>query len=304
MRVLVTGATGFVGINTVKKLLEKHEVYVFVRNVEAAKAHFGEKVSIIYGDVLDTESLKSAFNKNLDAVIHIAGLISAHDLEKLYKVNRYGTRNVAKAAYEAGIENFIYVSSLSARGPDGFSRPISHYGNSKRLGEIEILNTYSFENVKILRPPIIFGPYDKGTLPLFRLAKYGISPSIDRIYSFLYIEDLVKIIVRLLEIQTNETKVFYASSFTVNFKDLAECLLETSDKKILKITPPMGLIKLAAKFSSKRSPFTKDKVREIAPKSWTCNNNTVKMYIDFEKRLEMCESIRKTYLWYRNNGWI
>ncbi len=304
MRVLVTGATGFVGINTVKKLLGKHEVYVFVRNVEAAKAHFDEKVSVVCGDVLDTESLKSALNKNLDAVIHIAGVISAHNLDKLYRVNRYGTRNVAKTAYEAGVKNFIYVSSLSARGPDGFNRPISHYGNSKRLGELEVLNTYGFNKVKIFRPPIIFGPYDKGTLPLFRLARHGILPSIDRIYSFLFIEDLVEIIVRLLEIKTNATKVFYASSFTANFKDLAECLLETSGKKILKIAPPLGLIKLAAKFSSKRSPFTQDKVREIAPKSWTCNNNTVKMYMDFEKRLKMCESIRKTYLWYMNNGWI
>jgi len=304
MRVLVTGATGFVGINVVKRLLEEHDVYVFVRNVEAAKRYFGEGVNAAYGDVLDVESLKRAFNKEFDAVVHIAGVISAHDLDKLYNVNRYGSRNVAKASYNSGVKNFIYVSSLAARGPDGFKSPVSHYGNSKRLGELEILNIYGFENVKIIRPPIIFGPYDKGTLPLFKLAKYGIVPVVDRTYSFLFVEDLVEVLIRLLELKFKDTKVFYASSFTVNFKNFAECLLKVSNKKVLKINPPMGLIKFLSKFSSKRSPFTEDKVREILPKSWTCENDSVKMCLGFEKWSEMCSSIGKTFLWYEENGWI
>ncbi len=304
MKVLVTGATGFVGINTVKGLLKKHDVCVFVRNVEAAKRYFGEKVSVANGDVLDVESLKKAFDKGFDTVVHIAGVISAHDLDKLYNVNRYGSKNVAKVACEAGIKNFVFVSSLAARGPDGFKGPISHYGNSKRLGELEILSVYGYEGVKILRPPIIFGPYDKGTLPLFKLAKNGVTPVIDRTYSFLFIDDLVEILTRLIEFKAKGTRVFYASSFTSHFKDLAECLLNTSGKKILKVTPPMGLIKIAAKFSSKRSPFTEDKVREILPKAWTCNNYTTKTYLDFEPQWDMCSSIEKTFEWYKENGWI
>ncbi len=304
MRILVTGATGFVGINTVKRLLEKHDVYVFVRNIEAAKKYFGKNVNIAYGDILDVESLKKAFDKNFDSVVHIAGVISAHNLEKLYNVNRYGSKNVAKVAHEAGVKKFVYVSSLSARGPDGFNGPISHYGNSKRLGEFEILNVYKFGNVEIFRPPIIFGPYDKGTLPFFKLAQYGIAPFMDRTYSLLFIEDLVKILIGLLELKVKGTNIFYASSFTVNFEELAECLLKISNKKVLKIKPPVGLMKLTAKFSSKRSPFTVDKVREIVPKSWTCNNDTIKMYINFEGCFGMCDSLKKTYLWYKKNGWI
>ncbi len=304
MKILVTGATGFVGKNTVNGLLKKHDVCVFVRNIKAAKRHFGENVSVAAGDVLDFESLKKAFDRDLDVVIHIAGVVSSHNLDKLYDVNRYGSRNVARAAYEAGVKNFVYVSSLAARGPDGYSGPVSHYGNSKRLGELEILGVYSFEGVKIIRPPIIFGPYDKGTLPLFKLAKYGIAPLIDRVYSLLFIDDLVEILKRLVDFKTKSPKVFYASSFTVHFNDLADCLLKMSGKEILKKAPPMGLIRIAARFSSKRSPFTKDKVREILPKAWTCDNDTIKTCLDFEPQWDMCSSIKKTFEWYEENGWI
>ena len=305
MRILVTGATGFVGVNTVKRLSEKHEVYVFVRNLDAAKEYFGNSVHTMQGDVTDNESLENAFKYvKYDAVLHIAGVINAHNLKKLYNVNKLGSKNVAEVSAKYKIKNFIYVSSLSARGPDGFNRPVSHYGNSKRLGELEILSTYCFENVKILRPPIIFGPYDNGTLPLFKLSKYGIAPVIDRTYSFLFIDDLVEILKRLVEFKTKSPKVFYASSFTIHFNDLAGCLLKTSGKGMIKATPPMGLIKIAAKFSSKRSPFTEDKVREILPKAWTCDNDTIKTYLDFEPQWDMCSSVEKSFEWYEENGWI
>ena len=304
MKVLITGATGFVGINTVKKLSRVHDVSVFVRNRKLAEGYFQDTVKIKLGDVRDIESLKRAFNDKFDAVLHIAGVISAHNLEKLYQVNRFGCKNVAQVAKERGVCNFVYVSSLAARGPDGVWHPISHYGNSKRLGELEIINSFGDKNLKIIRPPIIFGPHDRGTFPLFKLASLGVYPIIDRVYSFLYVEKLSEILKGLLEYRTEKLEFFYASSFTVAFTELAACLKRVSGKKGFKLKLPLSLIKLAAHFSTKSSPFTKDKVREIEPEAWSCDSKTVESSLNIEPSVDMCEAIKETFDWYRTNGWL
>lgn len=304
MKVFVTGATGFVGINTVRELSRLHDVVVFVRNREAAESYFKDRVEIKLGDVRDVESLRKALSDRFDAVLHIAGVISAHNLDRLYQVNRYGSRNVAQVAKESGVENFVYVSSLAARGPDGIGRPISHYGNSKRLGELEILNYFGDKNLKIIRPPIIFGPHDRGTFPLFKLASLGVYPVIDRVYSFLYVKKLAVILKKLLEFEVSKLELFYASSFTVAFEELMVCLREVSKKRGFTVKLPMSLIKIAAQLSTGNTPFTKDKVREIEPKAWSCNSETVKKTLKVEPSLDMCEAIKEAFEWYKTNGWL
>ena len=303
MRIIITGATGFVGINTVKKLKEKHEIHVFVRKEWLAKRYFGNDVKIKIGDIRNIDSVREAFDKKFDAVVHIAGVISAHDINKLYMVNRLGCRNIARVAKENGVSNFIYVSSLAARGPDGVGHPVSHYGNSKRLGELEIISTLN-NNIKIVRPPIIFGPHDKGTFPIFKLAKKGIFPILNRTYSFLFIDDLVDILSLLLEYHAKKLEVVYASSFTKRYRDIISCLSEVSNKKGIKIEIPLELLRFASLFSSKKSPLSEDKMREILPKAWTCDNETVRTLISYEPKTDMCRAIRETYKWYIENGWI
>jgi len=304
VKVLVTGATGFVGINAVRELSKFHEITVFVRDGKTAESYFKGSVKIKLGDVRDIDSLKEAFRDKFDAVLHIAGVISAHDLNKLYQVNRYGSRNIARVAKESGVRTFVFVSSLAARGPDGVDHPISHYGNSKRLGELEILNYFGDKNLKIIRPPIIFGPYDRGTFPLFKLANRGLYPTIDRLYSFLYVERLAIILKELLELKTPKLGLFYASSFTVAFKEFIECLREVSKKKGFTVKLPMSLIKIAAQFSPGSSPFTKDKVREIEPKAWSCDSKSVRGILKVDPSADMCETVRETYEWYKANGWL
>ncbi len=303
MKILVTGATGFVGINVVKRLSRKYSVSVFVRRMELAKKYL-DNVEIYEGNVLDYNSLERALGKGFDLVIHIAGLISAHNIKKLYDVNRLGCRNVAFASSLAGVKDFIYISSLAARGPDGYGHPISHYGNSKRLGELEIISINCFRSIKIVRPPIIFGPYDKGLLPLFRLAKIGILPGLDRVYSFLYIDDLAKIIERLIQYKKGSYSFFYASSFTLHLESFERLLLKAAGKKGVIFPLPLEVIKIAAFFSRRKSPLTKDKVREILPRAWTCDNKSIKEKLSFEPETDPFDSVKKTYEWYVDNGWI
>ena len=302
MRILVTGATGFVGINTVNYLKGKHEIVAFLRDKSKAEVLNGD-VEVAVGNVLDKESLNRAVN-GVDAVVHIGGLINATNLERLYQINRIGSKNVAEVCIENGINNIVYVSSLAARGPDGFTTPVSHYGHSKRLGELEFIHRCYNRNLKIIRPPIIYGPYDKGCIDLFKMAKIGILPKLNRRYSLVFIDDFVKAIEKLLDLETNKPEIFYISGSKAESGRINRALFDAVSKKGVEIPIADALIGLSMFLKIESKAFSKDKIREIKPKAWTCNNEILFKRTKFKPSVEIEEGFKITARWYKKHGWL
>src|SRR3954469_7163829 len=113
MRVLVTGGSGFLG-SWVCELLSKRgdEARALVRRTSNTK-HLKtlSNVTLASGSVEDASSVSEAA-KDVDAIIHCAGLVKARNEDELMHINAEGTRNVARAAKEHGVQRFVYVSSL------------------------------------------------------------------------------------------------------------------------------------------------------------------------------------------------
>ncbi|WP_022670209.1 NAD-dependent epimerase/dehydratase family protein [Hippea alviniae] len=302
MKILLTGATGFVGINAVNYLKKKHEVVAFLRDKSKAKVLNGD-VEITIGDIVDKESIDRAI-KGVDAVVHIGGLINASNLEKLYLTNRIGSRNIAQACIENGINNIVYISSLAARGPDGFQNPVSHYGCSKRLGELEFIHRCYNGNLKIIRPPIIYGPYDKGCFELFRMAKRGILPKLNRRYSFVFIDDFVKAIEKLLNLETSRPEIFYISGSKAKTDRINRALFNAVSKSGIEIPIPDAFIGVFSLLKFESKVFSKDKIREIRPKAWTCNNDKLFERTKFKPSVEIEEGFKITARWYKEHGWL
>ena len=146
MRVLVTGATGFIGSHLVEALLSRgFEVSCLVRDPSRASWISGMDVRLMPGDCTDPESL-AGVTSGMDYVFHNAGVTKASGRETYYKVNADGTRNVLEAAARdaAGLKKLVYVSSQAAAGPSVMDRPrkeddppapVTDYGLSKLEGE-------------------------------------------------------------------------------------------------------------------------------------------------------------------------
>jgi dihydroflavonol-4-reductase len=173
---MLTGSTGFVGLNTLSALLEQgHDVHLYVRSSSSRKYIEKFDVEIHEGELDDLAQLKSVMS-GLDAVIHTAGDTSCfeRDYDKLYQVNVIGTRNVVDAALSTGIKRLVYTSTTSTLGSSkgnskiedeksklrGF-RAKSPYGRTKLLAEEEILRAHEggIEAI-ILNPAEIIGAYD------------------------------------------------------------------------------------------------------------------------------------------------
>lgn len=175
MATFVTGATGFIGSQITKKLLQKgEEVKVLVRKTSNTENLEGLDVEKVYGDVLDIDSLKTAF-KGCDKLYHTAGFVSfkKSDYKKMEDINVKGAGNVLSAAMDAGISKVMFTSSVAAIGIERDSSVITEdttydlynegigYMNVKYLAEKEAMNY--FEKglpVVILNPSVVLGPGD------------------------------------------------------------------------------------------------------------------------------------------------
>ena len=141
MRILVTGASGFIGSGLVAALAEAgHDVCALMRPSASSEFLKGVKYTRLAVDLNDQDSMIRACEA-VEVVYHVAGLTSARNKEEFFKYNAVATKNLANAAIKSGtVKKFIFVSSLAAAGPSiGLSprtelesdTPVSMYGESK-----------------------------------------------------------------------------------------------------------------------------------------------------------------------------
>jgi NADH dehydrogenase len=156
MRVLVTGATGFVGREVVKRLREaRHEVRIVVRN-ERAPAVAGLvsefKVEVVRGDMLKPDSLR-AVALGVEAAIHLVGIISECGKSTFENVHAGATRTLVAMAQLGQVKRFVQMSALGTR-----AGAVSRYHQTKWEAEEAVRN--SGLDYTILRPSLIYGPED------------------------------------------------------------------------------------------------------------------------------------------------
>lgn len=213
MRVLVTGATGFIGSHLCTALCrDGHEVTAAVR--AGSNRQWLADLPIRYAqvDLFSGAGLAEA-TRDVDAVFHVAGLTRAHGRRAYHLGNQLTTRNVLRAYRQTGAPGgtLIYISSLAAAGPawPGRARteadppcPTNYYGTSKLAAEREVLAFGRWFPVTIIRPPAVYGPRDTNMISLFAAAAKGfvLLPNGGRApVSLVHVDDLVRGLLLALE---------------------------------------------------------------------------------------------------------
>jgi nucleoside-diphosphate-sugar epimerase len=114
LRILVTGATGFIGRNLIGELIKKgHEVFVLVRKTSNLDFLRSQPVKFVYADLTEEKSLQPLAGYNFEAIFHCAGSVENRNWKKLFTVNVVGTENICRLAQESKVKKFIYTSSVS-----------------------------------------------------------------------------------------------------------------------------------------------------------------------------------------------
>ena len=176
-KILVTGATGFIGSRLVEKLVSKgDDIFLLVRKTSDLAAISGvlDKVRLVYGDITDKASVEAAV-KGMDLVYHTAGITYMGDRknEQLYPINVDGTRYILQAAADSGVQRVLHVSSISAVGVAFQGKPLDEtavwnfdllrleYARSKHLAEIAVAEAVKNGlDCVIVNPAYVFGAGD------------------------------------------------------------------------------------------------------------------------------------------------
>ncbi len=328
-KVLVTGASGFVGSTLTQELVRQgHDLRVLVRKSSELHHLDGAKLEQVVGDLREPNSLREAA-RGVEVVFHIAGVISARNREEFFKHNAEGTKNMAEAAAEAGVKRLVYTSSLAAGGPSPLGgrrqeeetpEPVSHYGQSKLGGEKALQEVGARLNSVIIRPPAVYGPRDRGIFTFFETIQKGIVPLLGlekpdpRRYSFVHVEDLVRGIIAagFTEENLKPGEIFYISGDgEYSWEHAMETIAKSLDKRGVRLRLPIAAMRCAgavcsgiSKISGKVMPLSLDKVRELEQFAWTCSNAKAKRVLGFTPYWELEKGLQQTARWYRENGWL
>ena len=172
----VTGGTGFFGRYIVAALVQAGwRTRLLARRDPVHPSLAGLPLELVPGD-LDDDAALSELVRDASVVIHAAGLVKARSRKEFFAVNRDGAARLARVvALVAPRARFILISSIAARTPG-----LSSYGDSKRAGEAAVTAALGEGSWVVLRPCVIYGPWDLEGLALLRMARGWIAPVLTR----------------------------------------------------------------------------------------------------------------------------
>lgn len=317
MKYLVTGGSGFLGINLIRFLLSKGQEVTSIDFAEFTYPDVKNKIRIIDGDIRDKAAVKKAV-EGAQIVVHCAAALPLYSKEDIFTTDVDGTRNVLEAAIEAGAERFIHISSTAVYGipdhhpllEDDKKIGVGPYGEAKILAE-EVCFEYRKKGicVPVIRPKSFIGPERLGVFALFYdWAKDGKGfPMIGdgkNKYQFLDVSDLCDAIYLTATLDkniVNDTFNIGAKVFTTMGEDYQAVLDFAGFGKKIKGFPAAPVILMLRLLELlKLSPLYKW-VYETASKDSFVSIEKAEQKLGFKPKYSNKDALLRNYKWYLEN---
>lgn len=308
--IAVTGGTGFIGRGVVARLItDGWRVRALVRRHDAALAEAG--AALLHGSLEDERSLERLV-VGATAVVHCAGIIKASRADAFHRINQGGAARIAAAvAGTASPPRLILMSSLAAREPE-----LSPYAASKRAAEVAVQGMLQgTADFCIVRPPAVYGPRDRATLPIFQQLQRGLLfvPAVRSRFSLIYVDDLAELVRRLLDAPPWQGAVLEPDDGSGGYRwdDLARIAGARLGRRIRTVPVPRRLLWPVAALAQaggaalQRAPaLTLGKLRELYHPDWVCRGAAETALAGHPRRLTFENGFAVTLAWYKQIGWL
>jgi len=301
MRLAVTGGTGFVGSHLIDAALAAgHSIKALTRREQPER----DGIDWVLGDLSTRDALEWLVDE-ADAIIHVAGTISGHSAAEFEIGNVAGTLAMLAAATAGGVRRFVHVSSLAAREPK-----LSLYGGSKYRAE-QLVHSSGLDWA-IVRPPAVYGPGDRETLELFRMAKLGLMlmPPRGRV-SVIHANDLAQLLLALTGPSVPSNILIEADDGKPGgwtHREFGRALAAAVGTRAAVISSPGILLRLAARadqlLRGEKAKLTVDRAAYFSHRNWVVEPKRAAPADLWQPRIETVHGLADTARWYREQGWL
>ena len=332
-KVLITGASGFIGSFLVEEALQQgYEVYAGIRKSSSRQFLQQKELNFLELDFSCPATLLQQLNSfakengSFDYLIHNAGITQAARPQDFHTVNFHYTQYLAEAvkASEMPLQKFVLISSLATYGPGDAEamrpidisdecRPISDYAISKLKAAQHLVSSgLPYLNI---HPTGVYGPRDKGFFQFIKLVNRGLEPYIGRhrqCLSLIYVKDLAHAVVSLLSASAVNCSYLLSDGNIYGQEDIGTEAKAILKKKTWKIRLPLKAVQASvsgidrvSQVVFKRLPFiNRQKLDEISSANWLCNSEAIWQQLNQQPRYNLQQGIAETIQWYKENNWL
>jgi dihydroflavonol-4-reductase len=326
MRILITGATGFIGSHLAELLHHKgYTLRCLVRKSSNLQWIHHLPIEYVYGDLFDDDAIRKAVT-GVEYIYHLAGITKAKTKEEYFRGNHLATKNILRITLEANpsLKRFVHVSSQAAVGPSEPNTPIDErtpfhplttYGISKMEAEKECLQRMKQLPITITRPPAVYGQRDKDVFEFFNTMNKGIQPMIGfgrKYVSLVHVKDLVEGIVLSGEHPKSVGETYFISSERFyDWEEVGNVTASIMKKGRVRVKIPIWGIyfislfaEFGALFSKKPALLNLEKVKDIVQDAWTCSVTKAQQELGYKEHRTLAEGIQETVEWYKQQHWL
>ncbi len=333
-KILVTGASGFIGSFLVEGGLERDmDVWAGMRRTSSRKYLADPRIRFAELDFARPDTLREQLKAHKDEhggwdyIIHCAGVTKCFHKEDFDKGNYLATKHFIETlqALDMVPQQFVYISSLSIFGPirekdyspineHDTPKPNTAYGVSKLKSERYLQTLTDFPWV-IFRPTGVYGPRERD---YFLMAK-SISQHVDfaagwkrQDITFVYVKDVVQAVY--LSIERNVThRAYFLSDGQVyssrTFSDLIQ--KELGNPWVIRVKCPLFVLKVvsllaeaSARLLGKLSTLNRDKYNIMKQRNWQCDISPAIKELGYRPEYPLERGVKEIIAWYKKEGWI
>ena len=330
MKILITGASGFIGSFIVEEALRQgFETWAVVRKSSSRSFLQDERIHFIELNLSSEEQLKEQLKEHqFDYVVHAAGVTKCLHKEDFFRINTEGTKNLVRAliALQMPLKRFVYISSLSIMGAireeqpyqeireSDKAQPNTAYGKSKIEAE-EWLDTVKGLPYVILRPTGVYGPRERD---YFMMAK-SIQTHTDfavgfkqQDITFVYVTDVVQAVFLALEKGQTGRRYFLSDGEVYQSSTFSDLIRkELGNPWWIRITAPIWLLRVITfcgeyigHMTGKVTALNNDKYYIMRQRNWRCDIEPARQELGYEPKVKLAEGVHRSIQWYKENGWL
>ena len=329
MKILITGASGFIGSFIVEEALKRgFETWAAVRKSSSREYLQDERIRFIELNLSSKAQLVEQLrDKAFDYVVHAAGVTKCLNKADFHRINTEGTKNLVEALLEVKmpLKRFVFVSSLSVFGAikeklpydeireSDTPQPNTAYGKSKLEAEQYLAST-TLPYI-ILRPTGVYGPKEKDYFIMAKSIKQHTDFAVGyqrQDITFVYVTDVVQAVFLALEKGENRRKFFLSDGEVYQSTTFSDLIHEALGRPWwLRITAPVWVLRIITFFgeyvgrmTGKVTALNNDKFNILKQRNWRCDIEPARRELGFEPKVKLAEGVKTTIKWYQDHGWL